>query len=255
MSEQPAKSTLAFQLRKNFVAGLFVLTPIAITVVALSFLFDMLSRFGRPLVTWLESSLREAAVQLAKPETIEQTTHRGALFLDGLARAIGKPIFLDVIGVMLVVAAVCALGWFATRVVGRRILTVLERIVEQIPLVKTVYGATKQLLAAFQQQPDGVQRVVLIDFPHENAKCVGLVTRTFRDIDTGRELAAVYVPTTPNPTSGYLEVVPVEKLVNTNWTVNEAMTFIVSGGSVAPSQINFDRSASREKVQQPKSPN
>ncbi len=72
-------------------------------------------------------------------------------------------------------------------------------------------------------------------------KTIGLVTRTLTDEDTGRELAAVYVPTTPNPTSGYLEIVPVENVTSTNWTVNEAMTFIVSGGAVAPERMHYDK--------------
>jgi uncharacterized membrane protein len=93
-------------------------------------------------------------------------------------------------------------------------------------------------------KPKGdVQRVVLINFPTPEMKTVGLVTRTFRDKDTGRELAAVYVPTTPNPTSGYLEIVPVANLISTNWTLDEAMTFIVSGGAISPDEINFDHSA------------
>ncbi len=74
-------------------------------------------------------------------------------------------------------------------------------------------------------------------------KTVGLVTRTFHDMVTRRELVAVYVPTTPNPTSGYLEIVPVSDLTLTNWTLDEAMTFIVSGGAIAPDEINFDQSA------------
>mgnify|MGYP001548759333 CR=1 FL=1 len=60
-----------------------------------------------------------------------------------------------------------------------------------------------------------------------------------REQGTGRELAAVYVPTTPNPTSGYLEIVPVEKITPTDWTVDQAMSFIISGGAVAPDTIPF----------------
>jgi len=74
-------------------------------------------------------------------------------------------------------------------------------------------------------------------------KTVGLVTRTFSDAVTGRELAAVYVPTTPNPTSGYLEIVPVDKLTSTDWDLDEAMTFIISGGAIAPDQIYYEQSA------------
>ena len=62
-----------------------------------------------------------------------------------------------------------------------------------------------------------------------------------REQGTGRELAAVYVPTTPNPTSGYLEVVPVDRLTPTDWTVDEAMSFIISGGAVSPETIPFER--------------
>jgi uncharacterized membrane protein len=69
---------------------------------------------------------------------------------------------------------------------------------------------------------------------------VGFVTRLLKDHRTGRELAAVYVPTTPNPTSGYLEIVPLDKVVSTDWSVDEAMTFIISGGAVAPDKVHYD---------------
>src|SRR3546814_20188528 len=70
-------------------------------------------------------------------------------------------------------------------------------------------------------------------------KSVGFVTRVVREQGTGRELAAVYVPTTPNPTSGYLEIVPVELITPTDWTVDPAMSFIISGGAVSPDSIPF----------------
>jgi uncharacterized membrane protein len=95
------------------------------------------------------------------------------------------------------------------------------------------------LLDLLQTKPDGTKRVVLIDFPHKEMKSVGFVTRILHDELTGAELAAVYVPTTPNPTSGYLEVVPVERLTPTDWSVDEAMTFIISGGAVSPDKIPF----------------
>jgi uncharacterized membrane protein len=120
---------------------------------------------------------------------------------------------------------------------------VFDWLMEQIPLVQTIYGATKKLLAALQQKPDQVQRVVLIEFPSPAMKTVGLVTRLLTDEATGKALAAVYVPTTPNPTSGYLEIVPVEKLISTDWTLDEAMTFIISGGAVGPARVHYGQSA------------
>ena len=123
-------------------------------------------------------------------------------------------------------------------------ITVFEQMIDQIPFVKTVYGAVKKLLVVLQEKPGSdVQRVVLINFPSEEMKTVGLVTRTFTDAVTGREVAAVYVPTTPNPTSGYLEVVPVDKLTSTDWDLDEAMTFIISGGAIAPDNMHYDQSA------------
>jgi uncharacterized membrane protein len=108
-------------------------------------------------------------------------------------------------------------------------------------LAKTIYGSARKLLDMLQTKPDGTQRVVLINFPHENMKSVGFVTRILTDENTGEELAAVYVPTTPNPTSGYLEIVPVNQLIPTDWTADQAMAFIISGGAVAPDRIPFSR--------------
>ncbi len=99
----------------------------------------------------------------------------------------------------------------------------------------------KSLVSVLEKKPEGLQRVVLIDFPSSEMKAVGLVTRTIKDEDSGREFATVFVPTTPNPTSGYVEIVPIEKVTSTNWTVNEAMAFIVSGGAVAPKEMHYDK--------------
>ena len=101
------------------------------------------------------------------------------------------------------------------------------------------HSGVRKLLDILQTKPDGTQRVVLVDFPHAEMKSIGFVTRVIREQGTGRELAAVYVPTTPNPTSGYLEIVPVELVTPTDWSVDEAMRFIISGGAVSPDTIPF----------------
>jgi uncharacterized membrane protein len=87
--------------------------------------------------------------------------------------------------------------------------------------------------------------VVLIAFPSPDLKTVGFVTHMFKDSNTGEELAAVYVPTTPNPTSGYMEIVPINKLISTDWSMDEAMTFIISGGAVAPDHISITETGSQ----------
>src|SRR5690606_21507181 len=77
----------------------------------------------------------------------------------------------------------------------------------------------------------------LIEFPSENMRCVGIVTRVFPATGEQPELAAAYVPTTPNPTSGFVEIVPTSRLVWLDWTKNDAMAFIVSGGSMTPEHL------------------
>jgi uncharacterized membrane protein len=166
----------------------------------------------------------------------------------GLARSypamlgwIAAPWVQTAIALVATLILVVAVGALARRVVGQRALRWFETMIARIPLAKTVYGSARQLLDLLQTKPDGTQRVVLIDFPHRDMKSVGFVTRVLRDELTGQELAAVYVPTTPNPTSGYLEVVPTDQLTPTDWTVDQAMTFIISGGAVSPERIPFSR--------------
>jgi uncharacterized membrane protein len=90
-----------------------------------------------------------------------------------------------------------------------------------------------------QQKPEGASRVVLVEFPHPGLRAVGLVMRTFRDSKTGEELAAVFVPTAPNPTSGYLEIVATARLTATDMTMDQAMTMILSGGATTPDHISL----------------
>jgi uncharacterized membrane protein len=89
------------------------------------------------------------------------------------------------------------------------------------------------------QPASGGQRVVLIEFPHPGVRAVGFVTRILRDPNDGRDYAAVFVPTTPNPTGGYLEIVAVERLIPTDWTMEQAMAFILSGGAIAPDRFSM----------------
>jgi uncharacterized membrane protein len=109
----------------------------------------------------------------------------------------------------------------------------------KIPMVNTIYGSMKKLLDSLQQKPDSVQRVVLIPFPDNRKRAVGFVTKTFRDTTNDRSMAVVFVPMSPNPTGGFLEILPVKDLISTDWTMDEAMTFIVSGGAVAPENLDY----------------
>jgi uncharacterized membrane protein len=166
-----------------------------VTWFVLAFLFRLLSQLGQPLVSGLARAVRR--------------------FDPDLASFLLEPWVVPALSVLMVIVLLYLLGVLAGLVIGRRVIGVFEALMHRIPLVQTIYGAVSQLLSALKQKPDGVQRVVLIDFPSPEMKAVGFVTKTLKDADTGEELAAVYVPTTPNPTSGYLEIVPVDRVIST----------------------------------------
>lgn len=193
--------------------------PLWITWLLFDFIFRQLSKFGIPVVRTLSRNISDEAPIVAK------------LLL--------QPRFQELLAVVIVLAALYALGWAANRVIGKQIVNAVDSVVGRLPVVKRVYGAIKRLIGALQTKPDNVQRVVLIEFPNAHMKTIGLVTRTLVDSDTGQALAAVYVPTTPNPTSGYLEIVPLDRVVSTDLTIDEAMNVIISGGATAPEHIPF----------------
>ena len=130
-------------------------------------------------------------------------------------------------------------GLFASFVVGRKLIAPLDGWLVRLPLVQTIYGATKRFLQTVSQPPVQGQRVVLISFPSPEMKAVGLITRVMKDADSGQELAVVYVPTSPNPTSGYIEILPLADVVMTDWTMEEAMSFVMTGGTNAPDSVRF----------------
>jgi uncharacterized membrane protein len=208
------------KIRRNVVAGILTFIPIWITFWVISFLVGVLVALGSPLVRACVSWM-------------------GIHSPDGFF----APWFQGTISVAIVLAALYLLGEIATMVAGRRLLAAFDYLMARIPVVQSIYGAARQLVTSFQNKPGGSQRVVLIEFPSADMKTIGLVTRIFNDADTGEEIAAVYVPTTPNPTSGYMELVPTSRLVMLDWTINEAMTFIMSGGAAAPPKLNYSKSA------------
>ncbi len=90
--------------------------------------------------------------------------------------------------------------------------------------------------------------MVLIRFPSPEMKAVGFITKVMRDPDTGQEWASVYVPTSPNPTSGYTEILPLSDVVMTDWTMEEAMTFVMTSGTSAKETLRFSKGFSEGKA-------
>ena len=206
-------------LKATLITGLLTLLPIWLTWVVVKFVFVVLSDISRPFTGPVLQRLADS-----NPAAWGWLT---------------QPWVDNGIALVATVFVILLSGVMARRVFGQRMLRWMESLILRIPFASTIYGSARQLLDILQTKPDGTQRVVLIDFPHTEMKSIGFVTRVLREQGTGRELAAVYVPTTPNPTSGYLEIVPVEKITPTDWTVDQAMSFIISGGAVSPESIPF----------------
>jgi uncharacterized membrane protein len=205
-------------LQRYLLTGLLTFIPIWLTWAVFKFIFSLLSQVNLPWVAAIFSALSDAF-----PNTIGRL-NQGWL--------------VSLLAFVVTIVALYIAGFAANRVFGRRLIDAFERLIERIPIAHTIYSGTKKLMSMLQKKPAGTQRVVLIDFPSPELKSIGFVTRVFSD-PSGREYAAVYVPTTPNPTGGYLEIVPIERLVATDWSVDQAMAFILSAGAAAPDVLPF----------------
>lgn len=206
--------------QRTILAGLLAFLPLAITIWAAGLVLDLLSGVGRPLVNTL------------------------AGWAGGIAPEFGEVLTRDAVAGIVAVAVTVLLfyllGLMTRAVIGQRLLALLDTIMNRVPVAESLYRAVRKLITSFEVRDGSGQRVVLIEFPSPEMKAIGLVTRVFTDADSGAQIAAVYVPTTPNPTSGYMELVPVERLTWLDWSATDAMQFIVSGGTTAPETIRFN---------------
>ncbi|MBS0516259.1 MAG: DUF502 domain-containing protein [Proteobacteria bacterium] len=203
-------------LQRYLITGLLTFIPLWLTFLVFAFVVSVLSHVGAPVV-----AATFALISAIFPAAAEW---------------LGQEWFRSIVAFIGTIVALYLLGFATSRMLGQRLLAAFERLIARIPLAQTIYGGSKKLMTMMQSKPGGTQRVVLIGFPAPTLKTFGFVTRTFLD-GTGREMAAVYVPTTPNPTGGYLEIVPLDELVATDWSVDQAMAFILSGGAAGPDKL------------------
>ncbi|HEY2071785.1 MAG TPA: DUF502 domain-containing protein [Rhizomicrobium sp.] len=215
----PQNHRLHFNVQAYLLAGLLTILPLAVVWLVFSFLLGLLDNFGRPLAGPLADFI-EARVP-------------------GAASFLSNPHVQSAIAVAVSILMLYLIGAFASRVLGAQLIAWLDRLLERIPLVDTIYSAARKLVDVLRKKPEGAQRVVLIDFPHKGQKTLGFVMRTFPDSRTGEALATVYVPTAINPTTGFLQILPVSSLVATDIPVDQAMTMLLSGGAVSPEHISI----------------
>lgn len=191
------------RLRNIFLAGLAVLVPLAATLYFTWLIFRFADGIlGRFLV---------ARLQVPPPPGL---------------------------GILLTLAIIMFTGLLASNLMGRRLIGLGEALLGKTPVVRNIYVAFKQITEAFMQgEGTGFRRVVLVQYPREGLYALGLVTgRTSGEFvdKTGRETLNVFIPTTPNPTSGYLVLVPREEVIFLDLSVEDGMKLIISGGVVDP---------------------
>ncbi len=153
------------------------------------------------------------------------------------------------LGLVLVLAALIFIGWLTPFFLGRQLIRLGERILHRMPVVRGIYGATKQIFETVMKgQKNAFREVVLFEYPRRGAWALGFITGTtegeVQNI-TADDTVNVFLPTTPNPTSGYLLFIPRRELVILEMTVEEGIKMIVSGGIVTPPDR---RSAAEKKI-------
>jgi uncharacterized membrane protein len=228
-------------LRTRITTGIITLLPLLVTLWVIKLIFGwmrdasqwviqafLLSHSGRPYLEYLQFDFerwgRLTALGLPNPQ--EQ-------FFQLMPAPVRWGIAL--LSVLLTIFVCYLVGLLAANVFGRRLIVWLEQLMTRVPLVKTVYHAVKQILSSFAgDQTQNFQRVALVPFPQDRMRSVGFVTNVFKDSVTGEELCSVFIATTPNPTTGYLQIVRRSEITELDWSVEEAIRTVMSGGILKP---------------------
>lgn len=212
-------------LRQKLLTGLFVLLPLIITLWLLTALFNLVNGTITP---WVERILLLTGVE-------------------AVARPLLGGTFVPIIGISITLAIIYLAGVLSTNVFGAKILEGFDRLMLRIPGVRAVYGGSRQLMEAFS--PKGKRsfsEVVLVEYPRKGTYTLGFITReAMPDLVPGEAetMSAVFLPTTPNPTSGWIVLLPRRELIRVPMSVEEGVKLVVSGGIVVPESWGHDASA------------
>lgn len=196
-------------IRRNIVAGLLFLLPIAITYLVLRFLFNTIDGVIYPAI--------QQVLMNFNPRWARNLP-RGA-------------------GIAILLIVVYLIGLLGSNIFGRWVGKSIQKLFLRVPIVGIIYSTAKQLIESFSGEgTTGFKRVVMIEYPRVNCWTIGFLTNLTND-GNGKQMALVYIPTTPTPNSGWLAIVPIEDVYDTDLSVQEAMRMVLSGGTVAPQEL------------------
>ena len=215
-------------LRNNFLAGLLVLLPLAVTIIVFQFLLQKIG--AGPSALLYEHLLKPYEIFRAADDIS---------FEDYLAghRIIG--FMLNLIATTVILLVITFVGILSRYFIGKFFVRLADRVLGAVPLINTVYNTAKQIVQTFSTQKRAVfQKVVLVQFPRPSTYAIGFLTGQADEeiparADAGT-LINVFIPTTPNPTSGFLLMIPAKEVIELDMTVGDGMKLIISGGAVIP---------------------
>lgn len=216
------------RLRNNFLAGFFVLLPFAVTIAVVHFILQKIG--GGPSVFLHE-------YVLVKYDLLGAV--QGQEFDDYVKDNIVIGYSLKFLSTIVVCAVITILGFFSRYFIGKFFVTLTDKIVSNMPVINTVYNTAKQIVHTFSAEKRAVfQKVVLIEYPKSNSFAIGFLTgKADGEIPAKAEVGTllnIFIPTTPNPTSGFLLMLPEKDVRQLDMSVGEAMKLIISGGAVIP---------------------
>ena len=209
MSPASSSTSRLITFRNAFLSGALMVAPLVVTIWAFRTIIDLVGGTFRPLY---EHTL---------PASLQRI-----------------PLLWDFLATLAVVLLVTALGYLSSYVFGKYFLSIGERAIQRIPGIGTVYNSVKQIVATFGTQNRNLfNKVVLVEFPRKGIWTLGFLTNKQQgepQTAAGIETWTVFVPTTPNPTSGFLVMVPRSDIVELEMSVGDGMKMIISGGAVVP---------------------
>ena len=235
--------SLASALQRRMLIGLVTIIPLACVLFVFIFSINKIHAFFKPVITkTIIERYRlspEELVELNYPPEVKENSF--FVHIAGQPRRVPKlyvGIASRILAIFLFVSALYIIGLLSGTFIVRRTLSLSESIVERIPGLKTVYRGSKQLVeTVVNQQKQTLTEVILIEYPRKNVWVVGYVTGSTLLTNTGQRYLNIFIPTTPNPTSGFFVLCLEEEILYTNLTIEEAVKYVVSAGIVVPEDI------------------
>lgn len=146
------------------------------------------------------------------------------------------------LGLLFFIAVLYFTGMIASNVFGKKIFAILEDIMSRIPLLKMVYQVGKQLSNTLSLPEKQIfKRAVLVDYFKPGTWVIGFITGDIKIKDTGENMLTVFIPTVPNPTSGFMVIIGESQIKDPHWSIEEAMKMVISGGIIGPEVININQ--------------